>query len=99
MYWRSKHNPNLPNEHHNHDIMIKNLIIIIMMVKMLRHLRVLAQSASRLTAAAESYGAMQLEQKVIILIIIINIIIISIIMLITNSATIKATPFSGVPSD
>ena len=76
MYWRSKHNPNLPNEHHNHDIMIKNLIIIIMMVKMLRHLRVLAQSASRLTAAAESYGAMQLEQKVIIIIVIVIVIVI-----------------------
>ena len=35
----------------------------------------LAQSASRLTAAAESYGAMQLEQKVIIIILIIVIII------------------------
>ena len=47
-----------------------------MMVKMLRHLRVLAQSASRLTAAAESYGAMQLEQKVIIIIVIVIVIVI-----------------------
>ena len=45
-------------------------------MNILRHLRVLAQSASRLTAAAESFGAMQLEQKVSIIMLIILLLLI-----------------------